>query len=273
MQAENMQKLSEGIRHAVEFHTVYPLGHAPATETQSIWNAWGVHLDTLVWTWVAMAILIVFALIIRGRLKMVPEANSSQNFLEMIWDFFAGIAHDLVGEDADRYMPIVVSVFFFVLLGNLFGLIPTFIPYTRDVNTTVGLALFSFLAFTYFGMAKKGFWGWVTHFMQPVPQLAHTLEGGMKYVMIPLLFVLFVLLNIIEEFARIISLSMRLFGNIMGKHIVMAILLGLTVFLSVVFEPLPIFVWMIGLIASMVQAMIFALLTLAYIAGAVGEHH
>lgn len=269
----NMERLSEEIHHAVQFKTWYPFGHAPIGESQSIWNSWGLHLDTLVWTWIAMAMLIAFALVQRRQLALVPKSRSSQNLLEMVWDFFAGIAHDLVGEDAKRYMPIVLSVFFFVLFGNLFGLIPMFIPYTRDVNTTVGLALFSFLAFTYFGVAKKGFGKWVLHFMDPVPSLAHTLEGGMKYIMIPILFVLFVALNFIEEFARIISLSMRLFGNIMGKHIVMAILLGLTVFLNFIFEPLPIFVWLIGLIASMVQAMIFALLTLAYIAGAVGEHH
>ncbi len=269
----NMERLSEEIRHAVQFETRYPFGHEPLTATQGVWNSWGVHLDTLVWTWIAMAMMIVLALYVRKRIIMLPAARSPQNLLEMVWDFFDGIAQDLVGHEAKRYMPMVVSIFFFVLFGNLFGLIPIFIPYTRDVNTTVGLALFSFLAFTYYGMAKKGFLGWVTHFMQPVPQLAHTLEGGLKYVMIPILFVLFVVLNIIEELARIVSLSMRLFGNIMGKHIVMTILLGLTWFLSFIFEPLPIFVWLIGLIASMVQAMIFALLTLAYVAGAVGEHH
>lgn len=270
---DNMEKLSEEIHHAVQFKTWYPFGHAPTGEVQSIWNSWAIHMDTLVWTWVAMAALISFALVMRKQLAVLPRARGPQNFLEMIWDFFGGIAHDLVGEDANRYMPIVLSVFFFVLLGNLFGLIPTFIPFTRDVNTTVGLALFSFFAFTYFGIAKKGFGKWLLHFMEPVPQLAHTLEGNLKFVMIPVLFVLFVVLNFIEEFARIISLSMRLFGNIMGKHIVMAILLGLTVFLNFIFEPLPLFVWLIGLIASVVQAMIFALLTLAYIAGAVSEHH
>lgn len=269
----NMEKLSEEIQHAVEFTVVPLFGHKLEEHGQSIWNTWGIHLDTLFWTWVAMAVLILAAFQVRRQLKLVPAGASLQNFLEMVYDFFHGIARDLVGEEAKRYMPVILTVFFFVLFGNLFGLIPTFKPYTRDVNTTVGMALFSFLAFTYYGIVKKGFLKWVLHFMDPVPKLAHTLEGGMKVVMIPILFVLFVALNLIEEFARIISLSMRLFGNIMGKHIVMAILLGLTVFLSAVFWPLPLFVWMIGLIASIVQAMVFALLTLAYIAGAVGEHH
>lgn len=268
----NMKALTEEIQHAIEFKTVYPLGHM-RHHAQSIWNPWGVHLDTLVWTWVGMAMLIALALYIRPRLQRLPEARSPQNFLEMIWDFFAKIAHDLVGDQTNRYMPVVITIFFFVLFGNLFGLIPTFIPYTRDVNTTVGLALFSCLTFTYFGFAHKGFRGWLLHFIDPVPHLWHNLEGAVKYLMTPFLLVLFLALNIIEETARVISLSMRLFGNIMGKHIVMAILLGLTVFLSLVFEPLPLFVWLIGLIASIVQAMIFALLTLAYISGAVAEHH
>lgn len=267
----DMKKLTEEIQHAVQFKTVYPFGHQ--VKTQGLWNPWGIHMDTIFWTWVGMGILMVFAFMARGRLKRLPEARSSQNFLEMIWDFFARIAHDLVGDEANRFLPVVLSIFFFVLLGNLFGLIPMFIPYTRDVNTTVGLAIFSFLTFTYFGLAHKGFKRWLFHFVDPVPHLWHNLEGAVKYLMTPFLFVLFLALNIIEEGARIISLSMRLFGNIMGKHIVMAILLGLTVFLSFIFEPLPLFVWMIGLIASIVQAMIFSLLTLAYIAGAVGEHH
>lgn len=267
----DMSQMTEGIKHAVEFHNWYlPWYHE---SPGALWNSGVIHGDTLFWTWVSMALLVVFAVYLRGRLQVVPDKYSAQNVVEWMWDFFGGIAHDLVGNEASRYMPIVMTIFFFVLMGNMFGLIPTFIPYTRDVNTTVGLALFSFMAFTYYGIVKKGFFRWVLHFTDPVPSLRHTLEGPLKYIMIPPLFVLFVALNFIEETARVISLSMRLFGNIMGKHIVMAILLGLAVFLTKFFDVLPIFVWLIGLIASIVQAMIFALLTLAYIAGAVGEHH
>ena len=99
--------------------------------------------------------------------------------------------------------------------------------------------------------------------------------GYYKHLIIkPLLLgILMLPITIIDELARPITLAMRLFGNIMGKHIIMAIMLGLTVFLSYVFEPLPLFMLFIGLIASIVQGMVFALLTLAYISGAVGEHH
>jgi F-type H+-transporting ATPase subunit a len=266
--------LTREIQKAVEFKNWYPFGHEPPPGTPAgLWNPWVVHVDTLFWTWVAMGVLILLALYLKPRLTLVPEKFSVQNVLEWIWDFFYGIAHDMMGGEAFHYMPVVMTIFFFVLLGNLFGLIPALIPYTRDANTTVGLALYSFMAFTYYGIAKKGFLKWVFHFTEPVPALHRTLEGPLKYIMIPPLFLLFVILNFIEETARIISLSMRLFGNIMGKHIVMAVLLGLTVFLLKIFDVLPIFVWLIGLIASIVQAMIFALLTLAYISGAVGEHH
>lgn len=268
----NFSKLSHHIQNAIKFENAYPYGYHHVAKGAII-NPYVVHWDTVVWTWIGMGLLILAAFIIRKNLSLIPKPFSLQNIVEWIWDFHEGIAKEMLGEEAYQYMSVIMTIFFFVLMGNLFGLIPLFNPYTRDANTTVGLAIYSFCAFTYYGLKKKGIVNWIKHFMHPIPELAHSLDGALKYLMIPLLFPFFIFLNIVEETVRIVSLSMRLFGNIMGKHIVIAVLLGLAAYITLIFDPLPIFVWLIGLIASIVQALIFSLLTLAYIAGAVAELH
>jgi len=271
--ALGLERVGEEVQKAISFKT------GPLLGLQN------VHIDTVIWTWVAMVILIGFALVMRRRLLLVPEARGAQNFLEMTWEFFSNIAGDLLGNKANLYMPIIFTIFCFVLVGNLFGLLPSVTiagiecpgPYTRDINTTVALAVFSVVAFNAFGIINKGFFGWLAHFPGPLKELWHSIEGPAKYIMVPFMGVLFLLINSIEQVARLVSLSMRLFGNIMGKHIVMAVLYGLAVFSPIILRPVvdtvPLFVWLIGLIASIVQALIFPLLTLAYIAGAVAEHH
>lgn len=191
---------------------------------------------------------------------------------------------------------------------------------TVSFNTTLALAIISFLAFNFYGIKKNvmpstgghahdhegddhhhhssggigGLWTWILHFIQPVPMLWHSLEGPLK-ILVPPLFVLFLCLNIVEELARILSLSIRLFGNISGEHSVKVNLLGvLSEFLGNAFAALKvgglgyagfslglagmiwgasIFATLLGALAGFIQAMVFMILSLVYIAHAVADDH
>jgi len=192
---------------------------------------------------------------------------------------------------------------------------------TVSFNTTLALAVISFFAFNYYGLKKHifppkgghahahegddhhhhssgGFMGiftWLGHFFQPTPMLWHSLEGGMKYALVPLLCVLFLCLNIVEELARILSLSIRLFGNISGEHQVKVNLLSvmgtflnnsLSMFkvgnlvggpgflaLAGLIWGASIFATLLGALAGFIQAMVFMILSLVYIAHAVADEH
>jgi F0F1-type ATP synthase membrane subunit a len=196
-----------------------------------------------------------------------------------------------------------------------------FEPPTASYNTTLALALISFFAFNVFGMMKHmgigqsahhhhhegeahahhssnpiiGFGNWVLHYVQPTPMLWRSMDGAMKYTLVPLLGLLFICLNIMEEFARILSLSLRLFGNISGEHQVKLTLMDvMRSFLTQSFLSLKsgnvllgpawmgvagmiwgaaMFATLLGALAGFVQAMVFTMLSLVYIAHAVADEH
>lgn len=231
------------------------------------------HIDTIFFTWVVMAILIIAALITKKRLTLIPSPLSLQHIFELLIGAFDDLAKEVIGEEGKKYTPFVATIFIFILLCNWLGIIPLCIPPSQDYNTTLALAIISFIGFNFYGIKKRGSWKWFTHYVEPVPNIARSMEGLTKYSIVPFLVLLFIPLNLIEELARIISLSVRLFGNIMGEHTVIVILLGLVVTSSYILDPIPILVSLIGLLAGAIQALIFAILTLFYIGGAVGEHH
>jgi F-type H+-transporting ATPase subunit a len=182
-------------------------------------------------------------------------------------------------------------------------------------NTTLALALLSFFAFNFFGIIHRvfpdhshaadverqeaaeihdaaqpapvgglvGIWQWIGHFWQPTPMLWRSMEGVLKYALVPVLFVLFLGLNFIEEVARILSLSLRLFGNISGEHEAKIRLFdafndfvnqgGWGYPLAGVMEGSLLFVLILGTLAGFVQAMVFMMLTLSYIGHAVADEH
>ena len=196
-----------------------------------------------------------------------------------------------------------------------------FEPPTSSYNTTLALALISFFAFNWFGIKKNvfpkwgavasehegdehahhsaggimGFFTWLGHFVQPTPMLWKSLDAPMKYFLCPLLLILFVCLNIVEELARILSLSLRLFGNISGEHQVKSSLFNvMRGFLAQSFAGLKsgnivtgpgwlavsglifgasLFATLLGALAGFVQAMVFTMLSLVYIAHAVADEH
>jgi len=180
---------------------------------------------------------------------LIPEPRMTfRNLLELIIGFVAGIAEDIMGHHAKRYLPLLGTCFIFILFMNLLGLIPGFLPPTQKMNVTVGLAVVVFLSTHYFGVREHGL-AYFRHFLGPIWWLAP--------IMLPI--------EIISHLARPMSLSLRLFGNITGDH---AVVSG---FMALVPVVVPAVFLGLGLFVSFMQAFIFTVLSMIYISGAVAH--
>jgi F-type H+-transporting ATPase subunit a len=176
-----------------------------------------------------------------------------QNFLEMIVEGIRSLIEDVIGHGAQKkYLPIIGTFALFIFVGNFFGLFFFLQPPTGALSTTVALALISFVYFNWQGIREHGFFGYLKHFMGPVLWLA------------PLFFVI----EMIGNFARILSLSLRLFMNIYGEHTATGIFAGL----APIVVPWPLMA--LGLFTALLQAFIFVTLTSVYISlGTAHEEH
>ena len=206
--------------------------------------------------------LIVLCLALLARAKvpggefsdedLVPEARLSvRNLMEIMVSGISGIMKDSMGHVAPRFLYLVGALAFFILFSNLSGLVPGFMPPTDNLNTTLACALVVFVMTHVYGFKEHGA-AYLKHFAGPFWWLA--------WLMIPI--------EIISHFARPMSLSLRLFGNIMGDHKVGAI------FFMLAPLAVPVFTSVLGLFVSFVQTFVFMLLTMVYISGAIehGEH-
>jgi F-type H+-transporting ATPase subunit a len=180
---------------------------------------------------------------------VIPEARLTvRNLFELILSFLVTLAEDIIGHKAKRYVPLLATCFLFILFMNLLGLIPGFAPPTGKMNITVGLAVVIFLSTHYYGVKEHGI-AYFKHFLGPV--------WWMAPIMLPI--------EIVSHLARPLSLSLRLFGNITGDHLVVAIFLGLVPFV------VPSIFYGLGVFVSFMQAFIFTVLSMIYISGAVAH--
>lgn len=290
---------------------------------------------------------------------LVPKGMGA--IFEHIYDWIDDLAQGMMGREGRRYVPFAMSIFLFVLASNWSGLItfpafeshdvavaqveleaavashgeaqeaggehghPIFEAPSVSFNTTLALAMVSFLAYYFYGIRKSleprahhghddphgghhepvapgvvgGLLQWLGHYWQPTPMLWKDLSGALRYLLVPLLALLFIVLNVVEELARLLSLSIRLYGNVSGEHQVKGKLLEtmqgfLTDAGSMLSDPgglaglagtvgyglmagllwgSSFFVACIGTLAGFIQAFIFFVLTLSYIAHAVAEEH
>jgi F-type H+-transporting ATPase subunit a len=235
--------------------------------------------DQVLYMWIVMGILLVVAVVATRRLQLVPRG--SQNFMEIILEQFVNELDETIGHGGRRYLPLVGTLGLFILVSNLMGLVPGLIATTANLNTTAACALIVFFTYHWIGIRKQGFVPYLKHFAGPVPT-------ALK----PLMFVI----EVISHCARPLSLSLRLFGNMMAGHILIAIfffMMGLNGMLGwalsgslggiLIGAPASaiLVVFVVGfllplkILVALIQTFIFCKLAMLYIAEAVAEteHH
>lgn len=201
------------------------------------------------YSWFAMAVLIGLAIAARIGLKKTAPTGV-QNFMEVVIGGLENFIEEIMGPEGKQYFTLIASLFLFILVCNLQGLIPGFDSPTANLNTTLALALVSFAATHYIGVVRHKF-SYIKHFMGPM--------WGLAPLMLPI--------EIISHFARVLSLSFRLFGNMVAKHKLLLVLALLAPYVA----PVPILG--LGLLVAFVQAGVFTLLTMLYLSGSIEEAH
>jgi F-type H+-transporting ATPase subunit a len=237
--------------------------------------------DHVLYTWIVMAILIGVSWMATRRVALVPRGV--QNFVEVVLEQFIQMIDDVIGSEGRRYLPFIGTLGLFILVCNLMGLVPGLMSPTGNLMTNGACAIIVFCAYHYIGVKKQGLVHYLKHFMGPVPALAP--------LMIPI--------EVISHLARPLSLTLRLFGNMTGGHILLAVIFflmgldgligwalsgstagtivgGLGGLVMIVFTVG--FLYPLKILVSFLQAFIFVMLTMLYIAGAMegaehDEHH
>ena len=259
--SESVNCLVSGTLHLPRPHEVWVAGEEAAKTGLLTFQV--SFTDTLV-TMFAITALVAIVLILATRGKSdVP--GFFQNFAEWAYDSLSGWSFGMGGSKAGRYIPIFAAFFVLILAFNWSGLIPGIgiLPATRaptsDINVTLGLAIFAWLYFQFQGFRALGVGGYLSKFF-PVHEFRHGIGAG--------LIALFVgLVELILEFVKPITLSMRLFGNIYGGEVALAIVVALAgAFL------IPVALYGLEVILTTIQALIFATLTLMFILAAIESH-
>lgn len=206
-------------------------------------------------------LLIIATLLVARKLRrtderIIPESKGTlTNIFEAVVEALLGLVEGIIGPDAPKYFPLIGALFIYIFLSNLMGLIPGFLPPTDNINTNLACSLTVFAYYNIMGIKSHGLKNYIKHFMGPILWLG------------PLVFVI----EIIGHAVRPLSLSLRLFGNITGDHLVLGIFSDLVpLFVPVIFLAL-------GLFVSFIQAFVYSLLSTIYIGLATahedhGEH-
>jgi F-type H+-transporting ATPase subunit a len=237
--------------------------------------------DHVTYTWVVMLVLIALALAGRASLALVPRG--AQNFLELVLEQFISMIDDVMGPEGRRYLPLIATLGLYILVGNLMGLVPGMNGPTTNLNTTASCAIIVFIAYHWIGVRKQGLFTYLNHFSGPMPWSLGMVP--IKLLMIPI--------ELISHLARPLSLTLRLFGNMVGGHILLAVIFlligldgligwalggsvggilvgGIGGIVGIAFTVG--FLYPLKILVAFLQAFIFVMLTMLYIAGAIEEH-
>lgn len=241
--------------------------------------------NALINSWIAVLFFIIIGLIIRGRATLIP--NKLQNFIESILEWLMEYCDQVTGSRAktQRLLPIVAALFLFILFSNWIGLIPgtgsigtwktlydgerEFIPLLRpvssDLNTTLALAVFAVTISHFLGIITIGFFKHVNKFIQ-LGTLWRSLRKGGVSIFVAIIEMGVGLIEIVGEIAKIVSLSLRLFGNVFAGEVLLTVMASLLPFII----PTPFM--LLEVLVGIIQAGIFAILTLVYLTVATTEH-
>lgn len=212
------------------------------------------NMDTLVTMWSAMVFLIILGFVATRKLALVP--SKVQAFAESLMGFFWGLTDSMIGKGGRKHIPLVASLFLFIVTANLMGQLPLKLielkhgeiaSPTNDINLTAALAVIVLIYYVCAGFAKKKF----------------------KFLIHDFSFVgiILFLVELLEMITRPLTLALRLFGNILAGEILVSALLGMCAY----FLPLPIMFF--ELLVACVQALVFTMLTIVYISSATSEEH
>jgi F-type H+-transporting ATPase subunit a len=215
-------------------------------------------------TMLIISVLLFITIVLMTRKRdMIP--GKAQNAIEGLYDGLAGFATSLGGAGAKPYIPLFVVLFIYILASNWSGLLPfvgrihEFRAPTSDVNITIGLALVAFAIFHIEGVRALGVGGYLSKFF-PFREFKNGVGAG--------IIALFVgLVELMLEFVKPLTLSMRLFGNVYGGEVALGVILALTIAI------VPVFIYGLELMLNAVQALIFSVLTLMFILAAIEGHH
>ena len=221
------------------------------------WNLgdFQVHGQVLLTSWIVLGLIGIFSFLANTNLKPTPEGL--QNFSELLTEFIRDLAKTQIGEEEYRkWVPFLGTIFLFVFVSNWSGAL---LPWrlielpngelaapTNDINTTVALALLTSISYFYAGIRKKGL-GYFKRYVEPAAFL------------LPI--------NVLEDFTKPLSLSFRLFGNILADELVVGVLVALVPLI------IPIPIMLLGVFTSAIQALVFATLAGAYIGESLEDHH
>ena len=241
---------SKGPVHVVDFYDILLSKCGVEEGLRTVWNP-------VLGSLISLIVIGVIGFLYSKRVKACqgdwgPDGKLSiWTVVNAIMDFVYGLTSSIIGESHVRpFLPLLSGVFIFILISNLTGLIPGFLPPTDSISTNLAIALIVFFTYNFAGIKEHGF-HYVKQFLGPVIFL------------MPLMFII----ETVAHLARPVSLSLRLYGNIFGDHLVLSVFTGLTYFI------LPSFLLFFGLLVACIQSFVFTLLSSIYIALAISDEH
>ncbi|HQK91264.1 MAG TPA: F0F1 ATP synthase subunit A [Smithellaceae bacterium] len=206
---------------------------------------------TILYTWLVMAILVGGSILVTRNLSSEMNVSRWQHFLEVVISVVRGEISEMTKKGADSYVPLIGTLFLFICTSNVLAVVPGYVAPTSSITTTAALATCVFIAVPYYGISRNGILHYVKEYFQPT------------FIFFPF--------HVMGELSRTLALTVRLFGNIMSHEKVIGILLAVTPFLF------PVVMQILGLLIGVIQAYIFAILSLVYIASALSaedeDHH
>ncbi|WP_372992253.1 F0F1 ATP synthase subunit A [Sulfitobacter sp.] len=205
------------------------------------WSGWQLNA-TVVFTWVVMALLVLVSWMITARLSEGETVSRWQVLLEVIIATIQDQIDEVGAEDPSRYLPFIGTLFLFIATANILSIVPGYQPPTGSLSTTAALAICVLIAVPLFSISRRGFGGYLKTYIQPSP------------LMLPF--------NIVSEMSRTIALAVRLYGNVMSGTVIVGILISVAPFFF------PVVMQLLGLLTGLIQAYIFAILAIVYIASA-----